>query len=169
MQLEFSDEPGRAFKQLRVLHFALAAAVPIMVYAAEIIVSQHDGPIVDLEGFTWALRLLLAGYALSNVILMVWINEERLVARGMKVEPRKPNLVVKNALEATQVIRSFFSLMPTILGMILLLLSEERLDLYVPVTISVLLLALIRPTRKHWEKVFRQAANRYPGTSPSPW
>ncbi|MCH7953738.1 MAG: hypothetical protein IIC25_07595 [Chloroflexi bacterium] len=110
MQLEFSDEPGRAFKQLRVLHFALAAAVPIMVYAAEIIVSQNDGPIVDLEGFAWALRLSLAGYALSGVALMVWFNYGRLLARGMKVEPRKPNLVVKNALEATQITRSSLSL-----------------------------------------------------------
>ena len=169
MQLEFSDEPGRAFKQLRVFHFAVAASVLVMVYAAEIIVSQNDGPIVDLEGFAWALRLSLAGYALSGVVLMVWFNEERVVTRGMKAEPRKPDFVVKGALEATQMIRSFFGLMPATAGMILFILSGERLDLYVPVAGSVLLLALIRPSRKRWEKTYAIASREYSGVSPTPW
>ena len=169
MQLEFSDEPGRAFKQLRVFHFAVAASVLVMVYAAEITVSQNDGPIVDIEGFAWALRVGLAGYALQIVILMVWINEKRVVARGMKVEPRKPNLVVKNALEATQITRSSLSLTPAVVGMILFILSGERLDLYVPVSASLLLLTLTRPTRKHWEKTYAMASRQYPDVSPSPW
>ncbi len=169
MQLEFSDDPVKAFKQLRVFHFALAAAVPIMVYAAEITVSQNDAPIVDLEGFAWALRLFLAGHAFQIVILMVWINERRLVAKGMKVEPRKPDLVVKNAMEATQVMRSALSLAPATLGMLLFMLSGERLDLYVPVSASVLLLTLTRVTRKHWEETYAMASREYPGVSPSPW
>ncbi len=169
MQLEFSDDPVKAFKQLRVFHFALAAAALIMVYAAEITVSQNDAPIVDLEGFAWALRLFLAGYVLSIVIFMILIKEGRFVAKGMKVEPGKPDLVVKNALEATQVIRSAFSLAPATLGMTLFILSGERLDLYVPVSASVLLLFFTRVTRKHWEETYAMASREYPGISPSPW
>jgi len=169
MKLEFSDDPVKAFKQLRLLHFAFAASVLLMAYAAEIIVSRNDGPIVDLEGFAWALRLLLAGYALSGVILMVWINEKRFVATGMKAEPRKPDFVVKGALEATHMIRSSSSLLPTTLGMVLFILSGERLDLYVPVSASVLLLTLTRPTHKHWEETYAMASREYPGISPSPW
>ncbi len=169
MRLEFSDDPVKAFKQLRLFHFAFAASVLLMAYAAEIIVSRNDGQIVDLEGFAWALRLLLAGYALSGVILMVWINEKRFVATGMKAEPRKPDFVVKGALEATQMIRSSSSLLPTTLGMVLFILSGERLDLYVPVSASVLLLTLTRPTHKHWEETYAMASREYPGVSPTPW
>jgi hypothetical protein len=169
MRLEFSDDPVKALKQLRLFHFAVAASVLLMAYAAEIIVSRNDGPIVDLEGFAWALRLLFSGYALWSVVLMVWINEKRIVARGMKAEPRKPDFVVKGALEATQVIRSSSSFLPTTLGMILFILSGERLDLYVPVAVSILLLALIRPTRKHWEETYATASREYPGVSSTPW
>ena len=169
MQLEFSDDPVEAFKQLRLFHLALAASTLLMVFAAELLVSQNEGPLVDLEGLAWTLRLFFAFYALWGVFLMVWINERRLVTRGMKVDPRKPDLVVKNALEATQVLRSFSSLTPAIIGLILFILSGERPDLYVPVAISVLLFALIRPTRKHWEKAYARASREYPGVSPTPW
>ena len=91
------------------------------------------------------------------------------MAKGMKVDPRKPDLVVKNALEATQIFRSSLSHLPAILRVVLFILSGERLDLYVPVSASVLLLTLIRPTRKHWEETYAMASREYPGISPSPW
>ena len=170
MQLEFSDDPVKAFKQLRLIHFAFAASVLLMVFAAELLASHNDGPMGDLEGFAWTFRLFIAGYyALLLVPLAVLANERRYVAKGMKVDPRKPDLVVKNALEATQIFRSSLSHFPAIVGMILFILSDERLDLYVPVSASVLLLFFTRPTHKHWEETYAMASREYPGISPSPW
>ena len=70
MKLEFSDDPVKAFKQLRLIHFAFAASVLLMVFAAELLVSHNDGLMVDLEGFAWTFRLFLAGY--YALLLVPW-------------------------------------------------------------------------------------------------
>ena len=172
MQLDFADEPSRAFSQSRLLYFACVIGVLVEILVAEVMiwgVWEDERGFADLGSAVWMLRLGLAFYVIYLVVVSFMFSPQRSIAGSMEVKPGNLNLVVLRSLQSTQLLRWMNGFALTVAGIALFCLSGERPDIYVPAAISLALLLVFRPTRKHWEMVYSWASREYPGVSPTPW
>ena len=173
MRLEFSEDATEAFKQATLIHYISGASIPLLILAGELTAGsdafEPDG-IFGLEGQQqWLALVIVVFIVLLGVSVIFTFTELRILRRLMSLEPRRADLAVLQAITSTQVVRSIQPTFVATYGLILYFITTERLELYIAGGFGILLVAFFRPSRNHWESVFRRASTDYPGVSPSPW
>ncbi len=165
---EIRDEPRATFQDVMRVHLLFAACIALFVACGEVIL--WSGAFADIGTWKWLLRPALAVYfAYFTIYTMLFLREKRLIKGIMELRPQELDMAVARALVAVQILRTAHFTAFAVIGLTLLVLTGERLDLYAPLTLALLGLWLVRPRRKRWETVFRQAATQYPGVSETPW
>jgi len=168
--------PSQAFQSTLIVHLAFTASILIYVLCGETIrwsdpefVGRGYGPDWIGDNLAW-LRLGVLAYAAANAAPLLLIynrdwHRDKIIAKSDK----EPVIALSGALMTSHITKVATVVSVGVIGLVLYVLTSERLDLYVFNGIALAGLLFIWPKRSEWESAFRRHALTNPAIPADPW
>jgi hypothetical protein len=168
--------PSQAFQTTLTVHLAFVASIVIYVLVGEVMRWSNRefagggyGPDWIGDNLTW-LRLGVLAYAAANAapLLLIYNRDwyrDKIIAKSDK----EPVIALSGALMTSHIAKVATVVSVAVIGLVLYVLTSERLDLYLFNGIALAGLLLIWPKRSEWDSAFRRHALTNPGIPADPW
>jgi hypothetical protein len=169
---ESAPTPATAFQNTTTLHLAFMAACFMYLVVAEVIrlvVDDFAGKgFNDMDdGLAWGLRAaLLVGAVAVLALTRTVLSDESVVPRILKNQAEVNDTTLAAALQSAHIIRLAATESIAIFGLVLYMQTGDRID-YVFLGLSFLPLLALRPTRDHWNEMYRSLSVTHSGVSSS--